>query len=510
MIRQETVARQRTFPQFSQRRSPDSPTGLGCAPRGVNRVELKVGRGLRYAAATVQEALQRPTVTSIVLSPGIHRAETLRLTRSVAIRGEPGAVLAANIQVLSGHATFIDLRWSGRLELGAATSAVILRTTFTAGRAPAGRRTPGEDEVAGGDVSSLPPAIWLGHGAHLTVQHCQLAAADATLLHLTGQAYAEVSDSRFWVGAASGPVAEAEDSSLLALSTCQVGDGEPLGLGAPSALLSTVAGAQLTARACTFASARRGLSARGASRVTLAECSATAHTPGGPGGPWLDVGDHAVVAVAGGRYEVAAGAAAVSGWGRLSLERLTVAGRGGVGLATQGSGVLDASHIRLSGFDAPMVGAGGQLRVADGCVAGGQSALRLVSGSGTEAVVERCLFTDSGGPAIQVEDTTRCTLQDSTVRGSRGVGVAVLGGAQAALLACVLEDNVGPAVDAAPGSRGRVSRTVVRSPGQSAMAIHPGSSMVLEANVVSGPAPSAASAPGASATPPPGQRHSGR
>ena len=132
-----------------------------------------------------------------------------------------------------------------------------------------------------------------------------------------------------------------------------------------------------------------------------------------PGAAWIDVGDQAVVAVAGGRFE-----AAVQGAGRLILERLTVAGSGSVGFSTQDAGVLDAPHIRRGGFDDPILGRGGQLRVADGYVTGGDAAVRLVSGSGTEALWERCLIADSGGPAVQVGDTTVCTVADSTGRGS--------------------------------------------------------------------------------------------
>lgn len=467
-------------------------------------MELKVGRGLRYAAATLQEALRRPTVTSIVLAPGVHRAETVRLTRSVVMRGEPGAVLAANIHVFSGHATFVDLRWTGRLVLGPGTAAALRRTTLTAASGaglwlePDARAELEDVEVVG--ASGPPSAIWLGHGAHLAARRCLLSAPHGAVLQLTDQAHADVSESRFLVDAASGPAVRAADESVTALSTGRVGGSAPPPKDPSSPLLSTGGRARLTARACTFTGARWGLSARGASQVTLVECSATARARVLPGDAWIDVGDHAVVAVAGGRFEVEAGAAAVQGAGRLTLEHVTVVGRGGVGLSTQDAAVLDASHIHLDGFDDPIVGRGGQLHVGDAHVTGGNPAVRLVSGSGTRALLERCLIAHSGGAAVQVEDTTACTLADSTVRRSHGAGVAILAGAEAAVVACVLEDNVGPAVDAAPGSRGLVSRSVVRgAAAERAFAIHRGSLVLLQANLILGPTLQGTNASGAGA-----------
>ena len=162
------------------------------ASRGVNIVELKVGRGLRYAAATLQEAIRRSTVTSVVLAPGVYRAETVRLTRPVVRRGDPGAALAANVHEVSGHATLVDLRWSGRLVLGPGTSAAALRTTLTAVDAAGvwlrpDARVALEDAQVGGALDQ-PSAIWLGHAAHLTARACQLSAPHGAVLQLTGQA----------------------------------------------------------------------------------------------------------------------------------------------------------------------------------------------------------------------------------------------------------------------------------------------------------------------------------
>ena len=504
-IRQERPGAQRTFPQFSQSRASADGILPRLAPRGVNIVELKVGQGLRYAAGTLQEALRRPTVTSIVLAPGVHRAETVRLTRSVVMRGEPGAVLAANIHVVSGHATFVDLRWTGRLVLGPGTAAALRRTTLTAASGaglwlePDARAELEEVEVVG--ASGAPSAIWVGHGAHLAARRCLLSAPHGPVLQLTDQAHADVSESGFLVDAGSGPAVRAADEGAPALPTGHVAGSAPPPKDPPSSpLLSTGGRARLTARACTFAGARWGLSARGASQVTLVECSATARARVLPGDAWIDVGDHAVVAVAGGRFEVEAGAAAVQGAGRLTLQHVTVVGRGGVGLSTQDSAVLDASHLHMDGFDNPMVGRGGQLHVGDAHVTGGNPAVRLVSGSGTRALLERCLIADSGGAGVQVEDTTACTLADSTVRRSHGAGVAILAGAEAAVVACVLEDNVGPAVDAAPGSRGLVSRSVVRgAAAERALAIHRGSWVLLQANRILGPTLPGTDASGAGA-----------
>lgn len=137
----------------------------------------------------------------------------------------------------------------------------------------------------GGGQSS---AIWLGTGAHLTARDCQLSAPHGAVRELTGQAHAEVSDSPFLIGVGSRPVVRVADESLVNLSR-----GRQRALGAGGVVSAAVHGrrGELTARACTFSSARRGLSARGASRVTLAECLATERARVLPGGAWTDVRD---------------------------------------------------------------------------------------------------------------------------------------------------------------------------------------------------------------------------
>ena len=424
-------------------------------------------------------------MTSIVLTPGTYHAEAVRRTRSVMVRGEPGAVPAANIHMMSGHAMFVDLRWSGRLVLGAGTTAAILGTTLTGGRPAGALRHPDAraarepvDDAEAGEAQGEPSGIWLGHKAHLTARSCPLEALHGAVLQLTGQAQAEVFDSRFLVGAASGPVVRAEDASIVNLSRAR-----PPVPGAGAVVPPAVDGRRRPADG---------------TRVYVFERAAGSVCPEPVESPSLN----AWPAVAPGSCRMPRGSrwAIRRSWRwPAGASRWRGAPRRGR-LITQDTGVLDASHIRLGGFDDPIVGGGGQLRVTDGYVAGGGAAVRLLSGSDTQAVLERCLFADSRGPTIQVEDSTVCTLADSTVRGSHGVGVAILAGAEAALVACVLEDNVGPAVDAAPGSRGLVTRSVARgTAAETAFAIHRGSSVVLEPTVVSEPTLSAANVPGARA-----------
>lgn len=95
-------------------------------------MEVRVGRGIRYGAKTIAEALARPTVTDIVLSPGTHQAGTLRITRSVTIRGEPGAVLVGNIMIASGASTVRDLTVQGSVLALAGTSVEVRHATIRA------------------------------------------------------------------------------------------------------------------------------------------------------------------------------------------------------------------------------------------------------------------------------------------------------------------------------------------------------------------------------------------
>lgn len=85
-------------------------------------MEVRVGRGIRYAAKTLAEALARPTASDIVLSAGTHQAGTVRITRSVTIRGEPGATLVGNVMVVSGSTTISNLTIQGSVLTLAGTS----------------------------------------------------------------------------------------------------------------------------------------------------------------------------------------------------------------------------------------------------------------------------------------------------------------------------------------------------------------------------------------------------
>jgi SpoVK/Ycf46/Vps4 family AAA+-type ATPase len=95
-------------------------------------VEVRVGRGIRFAAKTLAEALARPTATDIVLSSGVHQAGTIRITRSVSIRGEPGAVVSGNLMIQAGSTAVSNLTLQGSLLALAGTSAEVRNTTIRA------------------------------------------------------------------------------------------------------------------------------------------------------------------------------------------------------------------------------------------------------------------------------------------------------------------------------------------------------------------------------------------
>lgn len=449
-----------------------------------------MGRGLAFAVHTLEEALKRPGATSIVLTPGVYQAGTVRLTRSVVLSAEPGALLAAHILVLSGQATLVDLDLTGGLLVAPGTAAVCLRTALTAEGGPALAVGSGArvqlDHCRIRGAPGQGAAVQLTATGALSARTSRISAPRGTLILLTGRARADIASCQLILDAGSGAAIDAREEASATVADSSLDSGPEAAPGGLSALVSASSTAQLTIRHTSLTSVGPGVLARGESRTTLADCVGRRLAPDGPApiAAWLDAADRAVVALAGGRVEAGRGpAAVVGGHARLTLERLAVLGSGGVGVHTAGSGQLTLRALDLAGFHRPLVGGGGHLHVTDSRIVGGGPAATLLEGSGTEATFERCAIEDSDGPAIQLEAQTACTLADTAVRGSRGTGVAIGRGAQATLLGCVLEENDGPAVAASPGARGLIARCVMRG-SVAPLAIDGRAQVSLEANVL--------------------------
>ena len=189
-------------------------------------MEVRVGRGIRFAAKTLAEALSRPAVTDIVLSAGVHQAGTIRVNRSVNIRGEAGAVLAGNLIVEAGSTVVSDLTLQGSLLTRAGTFAEAHRTTiravdlaavFVAGRTTV--RLTHTLVVAAPDVNT---AVRVSENGVLDAEGCTFEGSKGNALQVVDSARASLRRSRVQVPSAVAAAAWVIGQAHLTLTEAEL------------------------------------------------------------------------------------------------------------------------------------------------------------------------------------------------------------------------------------------------------------------------------------------------
>lgn len=422
-------------------------------------MEVRVGRGFRFAYHTLPDAAKKPGVSRIVLSEGVYPVGQLRLVRPLAIRAEDGARIEGTIVVAANPVEIWGAQIQGRVvvESGCVASLNHCSVSDDNGAAitvaPRGVLTMEATTVVG--ASPQHPAVFCNDGARCTVTdgliratvQSALVAGRASIVSITGTAMEnELPDY---------PTLWAYGEAKLALTASRLRAGASNVLKAMERSSWQIEQCQITGGEGRFPA----LYLEGTSTMALRHCQVVGTRAGA-----VELAAEAAVTLQDtrlGSRAVDAATLLVAGHSRIDMEAGSVTAESGaaVSVTGQGSVQLTGTEVKHAGGRHAALFAGDQagLSLTRVAVTAEVGCALYLTGRAQVSVSEtqwlRPSVQDSLPAVIVVSDTAQLTMRQSALNVGSGGALYIDGEGSADLSACRMTGGTGVAVSMAGASQ---------------------------------------------------------
>lgn len=422
-------------------------------------MEVRVGKGFRFPYHTLQDALLKPSVTSIVLSAGTYPVGLLRINRALSIRAEAGVTVEGSFIVEARPVEMGNVTIHGRIVVASgglaslhrcrvsdASDTVVhvgqgaaldLSETSVLGESPRKPAVFCSDAsrctVTGGVIrASAHSALIAGRGAVVSISRATLESesSEQPTLYAYGEASVTVTESQ--LHATTGNVLNGAEQSAWRMEACQITGGQ---VRFPAVYVYGKATITLT-RCHVDATQAGALELAGEALATLRGTALTSRSPdaativGGEqsridmeagsiaaeSAPALSAVAQASVQITGSEVQHGEGtmcALFAGGAAHLTLMRVKSVLGPGTALYLRGQAQGDVSEIQW-------------VRSA------AQASLPslIYAAEGARFTLRQSSITVASGGAVDLGDDAAADLTACQLTGSTGVGIALAGNAQ--------------------------------------------------------------------------------
>lgn len=232
-----------------------SVSGLPVSERR-ERLEVKVGRGIRYSVKTLKDALLIPNATTIVLTAGTYQADDVYIRRPVVIHAESKVVLAARFTVQATAVQLVDLTWQGSLTVApnaqvTATGCTIQAQAGFAAMAAAGAvLTLDKSRLIG--APGQPTTLWAADGSRVWAVATQIEGASGNAVQAAGRAQCRLDGCTLVTEAEQTSTIWTWGSATLTITGGNIISGQASALYADEDSSTTLTACTVTARATSF------------------------------------------------------------------------------------------------------------------------------------------------------------------------------------------------------------------------------------------------------------------
>lgn len=182
-------------------------------------MEVRVGKGFRHPFHTIQDAVLKAGVTSIIVSPGTYSVGLLTIAKTLSLRTEAGAVMDGVIVVNGVRVDLWDMEIRGRVFVESGGFAELRGCTVSEPAEVAVFAGPGAVvQLVNTDVfgmSAHHPAVFCDHQSTVTISQSSVTGGEHSALVAAGSAAVSMTDCALQNGSSRHPTIYASGHASL-------------------------------------------------------------------------------------------------------------------------------------------------------------------------------------------------------------------------------------------------------------------------------------------------------